>query len=92
MYTANDKGTAVFFDMPGKAKGNKFYAFHNLARRGTIIKIYNPGNDKVVFAKVLGPIPTTKQNHNSIIGISGGAKAKLGTNQTKLWCEVSYAP
>ncbi len=92
MYTANDKGSCVFFEMAGKIRNGKYYAFHNLARRGTIIKIYNPGNDSVVYAKVLGPIPAGKQYYNSILGLSSGAKRQLGVNQDKLWCEISYAP
>lgn len=94
MYTADDKGAAVFFDMPGKVKTGKgkYYAFHNLARRGAIVKIHNPGTDKTIFAKVLGPMPVNEKYHNCIIGISAGAKAKLGATSDKMWCELSYAP
>lgn len=92
MFTANDKGTAVFFDMPGKAKSGKFYAFHNSAKRGGIIKIFNPGTNKTIFAKVLGPIPANEKYYNCIIAISAGAKAQLGLKSNKMWCELSYPP
>ena len=92
MYTTDDKGTAVFFDMPGKVKSKSFYAFHNAAKRGTIMRIYNPGTNKTIYAKVLGPIPDNKKYYNAIVGISGGAKKELGVNADKMWCELSYAP
>ncbi len=88
-----EKGAAVFFEMKNKPTGaKKYYAFHNTAKVGTIIKVHNPGTDKTVFVKVLGPVPQTKQYHNCIIGISSGAKEKLLAVEDKLWCELKFAP
>jgi LysM repeat protein len=84
-----EKGTVVFFEKPGKSA--IYYAFHNEASRGSIIKVYNPGSGKTVYVKVLGPLPDTKLYANSIIGISDGAKEALGINDNKAWCELSYA-
>jgi len=84
-----EKGPAVFFDNAGKP--GMFYAFHNTTKRGTIIKVYNPGNGKSVYVKVLGPLPETKQYANSIIGVSSSAKEALGETGDKLWCELSFA-
>jgi len=84
-----EKGTAVFFDKPGKTV--MYYAFHNEAPRGSVIKVYNPGTGKSIYAKVLGPLPDTKQYANSIIGISSAARAELGVSDTRAWCELSYA-
>ncbi len=90
---SEEKGTAVFFDMKGKVQSIKtYYAFHNTAQRGTIIKIYNPGTDKTVYAKVLGPLPNTKQYHGAVIGISNGAKEELLVPEDRTWCELKYAP
>jgi LysM repeat protein len=86
-----EKGPAVFFDMPGGHGGNTFYAFHNITPRGTIIKVFNPGNGKTVYVKVIGPIPAAKLYSNSIIGISGTAKAALGVEDSKTWCELSFS-
>lgn len=88
-----EKGTAVFFENKGKLQSSKvIYAFHNTAKRGTIIKVYNPGTGKTVFVKVLGPIPDTKMYHNSVIGIGNGAKELLMVTEDKAWCELKYAP
>ncbi len=88
-----EKGTAVFYENRGKINSNTtYFAFHNTAKPGTIIKVYNPGTDKTVFVKVLGPIPNTKQYYNSIIGISNGAKEELMVTEDKAWCELKFAP
>ncbi len=84
-----EKGTAVFFEKPGKTV--MYYAFHNEASRGSIIKVFNPGTGKAIYAKVLGPLPDTKQYANSIIGISAAAKQELGVVESRMWCELSYA-
>lgn len=87
-----ERGSAVFFDMQGKVgAGNTYYAFHDTARPGTIIKVHNPGTHKVIFAKVLGKLPATKEYHNSLIGISSDAKNELLITENKAWCELRYA-
>jgi len=83
-----EKGTAVFFDKPGK--NNIYYAFHNTTKRGTVIKVFNPGTNKTIYVKVLGPIPGTKLYSGSIIGICSAAKEALGITDNKAWCELSY--
>jgi hypothetical protein len=84
-----EKGTAVFFDKPGK--NNIYYAFHNTTPPGGIIKVYNPGTGKTIYVKVLAKIPNTKLYANSIIGISNTAKEALGVTDNKAWCELSYS-
>lgn len=84
-----EKGTAVFFEKPGKT--TMYYAFHNEAARGSVIKVYNPGSGKTIYVKVLGPLPDTKLYANSIIGISDAARHELGIADNRAWCELSYA-
>lgn len=83
-----EKGTAVFFEKAGKL--NTYLAFHNTTPRGTIIKVFNPGTGKMIYAKVLGPVPDTKLYANSIIGICDAAKEALGITESKAWVELSY--
>ncbi len=88
--TLQEKGTAVFFE---KAGNNKiYYAFHSTSSPGTVIKIYNPGSGKTIYAKVLAPIPNTKLYANAIIGICNAAREALGVTDGKAWCELSYSP
>lgn len=88
-----EKGAAVFYENKGKLSASDMYfAFHNTAKPGTIIKVHNPGTDKTIFVKVLGTIPDTKLYHNCIIGISDGAKKELLVTEDKAWCELTFAP
>jgi len=84
-----EKGTCVFFEKP--TKNNIYFAFHNATPRGSIIKVYNPGNGKTIYVKVIGAVPDTKLFANCILGISNSAKEALGVTDNKAWCELSYA-
>ncbi len=86
----NEKGTAVFFEKGGSNK--IYFAFHSTTPRGAIIKVTNPGTGKTIYAKVLGPVPDTKQYANAVIGISSAAKEALGITEDKAWCELTYFP
>ncbi len=84
----SEKGTAVFF--PSRSK-TTLYAFHNLAGKGSVIKITNPLNGRAVYAKVLGPLPPTAQYARATVGLSSGAQALLGSKgDARMWCEVAY--
>jgi LysM repeat protein len=86
-----EKGAAAFFSMTTQAKGASVYAFHNKAAKGSVIRVKNMNNGRIVYVKVLGPVPMTKQYHNCIIGLSSSAKAALGVRDDKAFCELSYA-
>ncbi len=89
---AEEKGTAVFFKRAGRSENGIYFALHNTAKRGTIVRIYNPGTDKTVYAKVIGTIPTRDVFYNALIALSSDARTDLGTGSEKMWCEISYAP
>jgi hypothetical protein len=82
-----EKVTAGFFTT-GKNAG--VYAFHATAARGTILKVRNLNNDRVVYVKVLGPLPQTTAFKGCALGLSSAAKALLGVRDTKAFCEISY--
>lgn len=87
-----EKGSLVFFSAQSKSKAEPYFAFFNNAPKGTIIKVYNPGNDRTVYVKVLGPLPQTKMYYNALIGVSSYARVALGAPENKVWCELSYSP
>jgi hypothetical protein len=83
-----ERGTAVFF--PSRSS-TTLYAFHNIAGRGSVIKITNPLNGRAVYAKVLGPLPPTPQYTKAMLGISSKAQHLLGSSgDARMWCEVAY--
>lgn len=89
VYAVHEKGTAAFFK-GGGSSDDIYFAFHDTAPRGTIIKVTNPGTQKTVYVKVIGKVPSTRLYHNAIIGISSAARAALEVYEEKAWCELSY--
>jgi len=90
IYVTEEKGTGVFFPRAGKSSNGIYFAFHNTAKRGTIIRIHNPGSDKTIYAKVIGTLPVRDAFYNALIGISSDAKSELETGGDKMWCEISW--
>ncbi|MBV8250961.1 MAG: LysM peptidoglycan-binding domain-containing protein [Chitinophaga sp.] len=84
---AGEKGPGTWFK--SNAVG-KYYALHNTAPRGTIIKVTNPLNGKSIYAKVLDVIPQMKANAGLIIKLSDSAQDALGSNESRFYCELSY--
>lgn len=87
-----EKGPAAFYTNNSDFKSEFLYAFHNAAGKGKIIRVKNLNNGRVVYVKVLGPIPQTGLYHNAIIGISNKAKHALGATGDRMWCELKFAP
>lgn len=85
-----ESGAAVFYPLRTKAAPGVYYAFHNTAAKGTILKIMNPANEKIIYAKVIGPVPNLKEYYNSIIGLSGNAAKALGARERRMFCKIKY--
>jgi LysM repeat protein len=69
---------------------NKYYGLHRTAPIGTIIKVINKMNDRYVFVKVVGVLPDTGDNENSIIKISQAAVNKIGALDAHFQVDLSY--
>jgi len=69
----------------------KFYALIDGIEPGTIIRVINPENNKVVFAKVLGQMSGIRQNEGYNLRISSAAAAALQLSETdKFIVKVNY--
>ena len=84
-----EAGPAVFFDYK-KVQAGYFYAFHNTATPGSLIRIFNPASGDTVYAKVIGPIPALKEYEKCIIAVSGNASRALGTPYKTVFCRVTF--
>ncbi|SHF36536.1 LysM domain-containing protein [Cnuella takakiae] len=69
--------SAGIFKTSSGWQDGKFYALMDGVEPGTIVRIVNPGNNKVVFAKVLGEMSGIRQNTGLDIRISNAAAAAL---------------
>ena len=84
-----EAGAAVFYNLKAAQEG-VYYAFHNMARKGSVIKVQNPASRKIIYAKVIGPIPNLKEYHNAIVGLSSNAVPALGAHDKRMFCKLKY--
>ncbi|RPE09356.1 LysM peptidoglycan-binding domain-containing protein [Chitinophaga lutea] len=85
-----EKGPGTWFRSNAVVGSGKYYALHNTAPRGTIVKVTNPLTGRSIYAKVLDAIPQLKSNANLIIKLSDAAQDALGINEGRFYCELSY--
>jgi hypothetical protein len=82
--------SSIFKTMSGWQDG-KYYLLINGVEPGTIVKLTNPSNSKVVYAKVLYSMDRIRENQGVDIRISDAAAASLAINETdKFILKVNY--
>ncbi len=70
---------------------SKYYLLIDGVQPGIIVKVTNPSNNKIIYAKVLGEMSGIKQNEGFNIRISSaGASALQVTEQDKFIVKVNY--
>lgn len=89
MSPAEESGAAVFYPLKSAPAGI-YYAFHNSARKGSVLKVLNPASNKMIYAKVIGPIPNLKEYHNAVIALSSNAMQALGAREKRMFCKLKY--
>lgn len=87
----NETVTAGIFKTLSGWDDAKYYLLIDAVQPGTIIKVVNPGNNKAVYAKVLGQMSGIRQNEGLSIRISNAAAAALEiSEQDKFIVNVNY--
>lgn len=82
--------SSIFKTVSGWAD-SKFYLLINDVEPGTIVKVTNPGNNKVIYAKVLYSMEKIRQNQGVDMRISDAAASFLSIYETdKFILQVSY--
>ncbi|GAB2826448.1 LysM peptidoglycan-binding domain-containing protein [Ferruginibacter profundus] len=87
----SENGQGGIFKSTSGWEDGKYYCLHNNAAPGTILKITNTANGKVVYAKVLDLITDIKQNNGLILRLSNAAADALGVVDNKLDCTINYS-
>ena len=83
--------TAGIFKTTSGWNDGKYYALIDGIEPGTIIRVINPGNNKIVFVKVLGQISGIRQNQGYNLRISNAAAAALQISEIdKFIVKVNY--
>jgi hypothetical protein len=82
--------SSIFKTMNGW-KDAKYYLLMNGVEPGTIVKLTNPGNNKIVYAKVLYAMEGIRQNQGLDMRISDASAAALSVSETdKFIVKVNY--
>jgi LysM repeat protein len=81
-------GDAATFKTASGWLDKKFYVLMNNVTEGTVVKVTS--NNKVVYARVLGPLPDIKEDSGLLVRISNAAASSLGINDTKFPVTVNY--
>lgn len=83
--------SAGIFKTASGWQDGKYYALMDGVEPGTILKVVNPTNNKVVYAKVLGGMSGIRQNQGLDVRISNAAASMLNINETdKFIVKVNY--
>lgn len=84
------KGTGAPMTTSLGAMESVFFAMHKTLPIGTVIKIKNLVNNKIVYAKVIGKLPETDENKHVIIRYSAGVKNNLQLQNGKCYVQIDY--
>ena len=83
--------TSSIFKTSSGWQDGKYYLLMNGVEPGTIVKITNPGNNKIVFAKVLYAMDKIRENQGVDVRISDAAASTLAVSETdKFILKVNY--
>lgn len=83
--------TAGIFKTTSGWQDAKYYILVDNVATGSIVKVTNPNNNKVVFAKVLGQMNGIRQNQGLDTRISNAAASALGIGEEeKFVLQVNY--
>ena len=87
----NQTLTSGIFKTASGWQDAKYYMLIDGVQPGTIIKVINPSNNKMVYAKVLGEMQGIRQNEGYNIRLSNAAASALDISETdKFIVKVSY--
>lgn len=84
------KGTGAPMTTTLGAMESTYFAMHKTLPIGTIIKIKNLTNSKIVYAKVIGKLPETDENKHVIVRYSMGVKKDLQLQNGKCYLQIEY--
>lgn len=83
-----ERGIGAWMDSLGD--GQTSLALHKTAPIGTILKITNPMNKSVTFAKVVGKFGDNQDTHDAIVVISKSVATSLGLLDRRFLIELNY--
>ena len=97
-YTGSDyvphigKGVATWIEGSSEFGKNseRFYALHNNAPIGSVVKVRNLMNNRVIYAKVIGTLSDSEVNEKVLVKLSAGAADQLNVLDNRFVAEIQY--
>ena len=86
-----EDGPAIWFDTENKMMRDSYYGLYSNAPVGSVVRVTNLRNNIVVYVKIIGSLPNTKENHGAMIKLTQAAKSDLQTVDGKIRVRVDYA-
>jgi len=83
-----ERGIGAWMESLGN--GQASLALHKTAPIGTILKITNPMNKSVTFAKVVGKFGDNEETHDAIVVLSKSVVTALGLLDRRFLIELNY--
>lgn len=91
MIAASEKGVATWIENNGnQTAGDRFYALHNSAPVGSVVKVRNLMNNRTIYAKVIGNLTESEVNEKVLIKLSAGAAERLNVLDNRFVVEITY--
>ncbi|MBL1407294.1 LysM peptidoglycan-binding domain-containing protein [Sphingobacterium faecale] len=84
-----ERGVGVWMDSL-QGDGQTSLALHKTAPIGTILKITNPMNRSVTFAKVVGKFGDNQETQDAIVVLSKSVASSIGVLDRKFQVEITY--
>jgi LysM repeat protein len=81
-------GDAATFKTASGWVDKKYYVLVNNIEAGSIVRL--TANNKVIFAKVLGPLPDIKEDNGLFLRLSNSAASVLGLTDSKFPVVINY--
>ncbi len=82
-----EKGPATW---NSKMKATNLYALHRTAPKGTILKITNPLNRRILYVKVVGKLQSAGYSHNTLLVLSPACVKSLGGVNSNFLVNIEY--
>lgn len=86
------KGVATWIEGSNdmSTANDRYYALHNEAPIGSVIKIRNLMNNRVIYAKVIGTLSESEVNEKVMVKLSAGAAQKLNVLDSRFVVEATF--
>lgn len=87
----SEKGVATWIESTGiEPASDRYYALHNSAPIGSVVKVRNLMNNRTIYAKVIGTLSESEVQEKVLIKLSAGAAERLNVLDNRFVSEITF--